>query len=164
MNSTYDFTLSSASEGVLDGNRLLRSESADVRAIYGQVLRATRGSLSSVATNDVAERFSVAQARLRPNAAQQGVLSILVHWFVYLKKKIEPDRLASFRIDKALDGEICLSRRTELGLTNVIIHDDGTLAFSFIAGRGVAKQDMLEFFDEENVADWEQLTYRFFAL
>lgn len=139
---------------------LLQSQSKDITDAYAKVFAKVEGSLTTVADNDATTKFNVAFNSLHPTESQIEVLNNLQSSFKDIEKIIDPVRL-NFEIVKALDGEICLNRISELGVSKIIIHEDGLIAHSFIAFKNVAKNDILDFF--ENDIDYETVTFNFFS-
>lgn len=139
---------------------LLQSQSKDITDAYAKVFAKVEGSLTTVADNDATTKFNVAFNSLHPTESQIEVLNNLQSSFKDIEKIIDPVRL-NFEIVKALDGEICLNRISELGVSKIIIHEDGLIARSFIAFKNVEKEDILDFF--ENDVDYETITFNFFS-
>ena len=80
--------------------------------------------------------------------------------FSYIQDEIEPERLTSFSYYFNEDDEFLIYRKSRIGLTNIIIHDEECIAFSFI-GRNTGDRDLI--FYEEGEIDYEKLAYKFFA-
>lgn len=140
---------------------LLQSQSKEITDAYAEVFAKVEGSLTTVADNDATTKFNVAFNSLNPTESQIEVLNYLQSSFKYIEKVIDPVRL-NFDITRALDDEICINRIDEsIGVSKIIIHEDGLVAHSFIAFKGVAKNDKLDFFD--NGVDYETLTFNFFS-
>lgn len=139
---------------------LLQSQSKEIRDAYEEVFAKVEGSLTTVADNDATTKFKVAFNSLHPTACQIEVLNNLQSSFKDVEKIIDPVRL-NFEITKALDDEICINRASDLGISKIIIHEDGLIAYSFVAFKNVAKNDSLVFFEEG--VDYEAITYHFFS-
>lgn len=138
---------------------LLQSESEYVREIYAAVFEKVKGSYTTISDNDASGRFDVAIATFQPTDLQLDQLLSFKDAFKTVETKIDPNRL-KFSIAKALDNEICINKESASGLSKIIIHDDGLIAFSFISFSGVEKPDVLEFYDCD--LDYEQLAYQLF--
>jgi len=79
--------------------------------------------------------------------------------FSNIQDEIEPDRLTSFEYFLNEDDEFLIYRKSGLGLTNIIIHDEECIAFSFI-GKNPGERELI-FLDDD--IDYEKLAYKFFA-
>lgn len=139
---------------------LLQSQSPEIIDIYENVFAKVEGSLTTVVGNDAISKFNVAIASLQPTLLQNDAINNLKTSFRDIESKIDPIRL-NFTIAKALDNEICINRVSEIGVSKIIIHEDGVIAYSFIGFKQTDKQDVLDFF--EGIIDYELITYKFFS-
>lgn len=146
----------------LNKYELLNSRSIEVKAIYESVFKKFEGSVTTVIDNDSATIFNVAINELNPNDIQLNILNEFKSAFKYVESCIDPARL-KFQITKTVDGDICINRTSELGISKFIVHDDGLIAYSFVAFKGVNAKDTLEFYEDKSVIDYEKFTYRLFA-
>jgi hypothetical protein len=89
---------------------------------------------------------------------QLQILYSIFNSFNAIRKVIDPNRLSSFSYFYTDDCELLLYRKTEKGLTNIIIDSEDCLAYSFI---GVDKNKILTFLKPND--DFEQLAYKFFS-
>ncbi len=133
------------------------------RAQYDKLMAETKGSLTISYGDDVDGTFLIANTNLTINDVQQKVIDSFREQFKIIEKTIDPERL-KFSITGAMDGEICINRKSTFdGRVKLIIHDDGLIALSFVSSSYNNGKDILEFFNLENT-DFEQLSYRFFSL
>lgn len=158
-----DFNASSTLGDGLNKYQLLQSGSEDITAIYEKIFEGTEGSLTMVIDNDAISKFRVAIVTYTPTGVQCGILEKFENSFRNIENEIDPDRL-SFTVTKAYDDEICINRTSELGLSKIIINDDGVIAFSFIAYKDVQRNDILLFWDAPQDQDYESITYKFLSL
>jgi len=63
---------------------------------------------------------------------QEIALQSLFVEFNNIQKQIDPHKLASFDYAINNDNELLLYRKSSIGLTNIIIHDEDCIAYSFI--------------------------------
>ncbi len=140
---------------------LLQAESEEVKSFYQKITDPLAGSLTTVLDNDASSKFNVAYQELNPLQEQRWALEALQTAFQKIDLEIDPDRL-NFYLSKAQDDEICINRRSPLGITTLIVHEDGTLALSFIALPESGVSDSLEFLDNPATVDWEKVAYWFF--
>ena len=140
---------------------LLSSQSQDINDIYNNVFSTVEGSLTTVIDNDAESKFNIALNSFYPKNEQLKALEGFQIAFKNIEKVIDPAKL-NFTISKALDDEICLNRILEIGISKIIIHDDGLIARSFIGYKGDHnKKDSLDFY--ENEVDFESITLKFFS-
>ncbi len=90
---------------------------------------------------------------------QKDHISRILEVFSTIADEIEPERLTSFNYFLNDDDEFLIYRNSRVGLTNIIIHDEDCLAFSFI-GKKPGDRELV--FYEEHI-DYEKLAYKFFA-
>ena len=91
---------------------------------------------------------------------QQKALLTLFQEFNKIRGLIDPNRLKSFDSSMNEDKELLIFRKSSLGLTNIIIHDEECIAFSFIPYNPENKT-MLEFV--QNPAELDKLALLFFS-
>ncbi len=91
---------------------------------------------------------------------QQKALLTLFQEFDIIRSLIDPNRLKSFDSSMNEDKELLIFRKSSLGLTNIIIHDDECIAFSFIPYNSENKT-ILEFV--QNPAELDKLALLFFS-
>jgi len=139
---------------------LLQSHSKDVTNAYEQVFAVMDGSLTTVSDNDATSKINIAMTSLKPTAEQIIALNEFHAAFKYIETRIDPLRL-NFDITKALDEEICINRVSDFGISKIIIHEDGLIAYSFIAYKNISKEDILDF--QLDGVDYESLTFKFFS-
>jgi len=147
----------------LNKYNLLQSQSDDIRHQYNEVFELVQGSLTTVTDNDAQSKFNVAISILEPTAHQTETLIRFRDSFKNIEAQIDPERLR-FEVDKAADNEICIYRKSINGVTNIIINDDGSIAFSFIAYKDANKNDVFDFYDNCDQFDYESLVFKFFSL
>ncbi len=89
-------------------------------------------------------------------------LNDLLHAFHKIRVLIDPDKLKPFKVDMTEEGELCLYRNSQIGLTNIALADDELITYSFIPREGKSK---LHFFEPELEAkvDFEEIAYLLFA-
>jgi hypothetical protein len=90
---------------------------------------------------------------------QTEILIKLFTAFDVIKREIDPDQLKAFKHLISEDGELILYRRTDIGLTNLVVDSEEGLTYSFISKGNSG--DMLEPLEES--IDFEKLAYRFFS-
>jgi len=81
---------------------------------------------------------------------QKKSLSMLFFEFDEIQKIIDPARLKEFKYCLSNDGELLLYRKTNIGLSNIIIDDELCIAFSFIPYDS-SKKSKLEYFEIDNL-------------
>lgn len=151
-----------ASKSGINKYQLLQSDSDDIRLAYEQVFSKVNGSLTTVVDNDSTSKFNVAINSFSSITPEQlECIKQIETAFVYIERQIDPNRLY-FSITRASDNEICINRSNESGLSKIIVHEDGLIALSFIAFRGVDKPDSLAFYEEPQ-PNYESIVFRFFA-
>lgn len=148
----------SASVG-LKRQELFQSQLPEVRRTYDDVLRRDHDSLTTVRDNDAASKFRVAYATLPTTRAQRISLEAMERAFRRIEFQIDPQRL-TFTFGQTPDDDIVINHSHSDGISTLVLHDDGSVALSFIARRHVAKPDQLGF-HEAATADWEGLALRF---
>jgi hypothetical protein len=108
---------------------------------------------------DVAELYnSIVMSYSSLSEFQEEMLFKIFEQFDNIRQNIDPHRLKDFSYYQNDDNELLLYRNTELGLINIIIHSDESLAFSFIPNEG---QSTLYFM--EKGGDFETLAFNFFS-
>ena len=160
------FTLDEATDFKTRGlnkQHLLQTASIEVAEIYQEVFQQIEGSLSQNVDNDIATKFNITMATLNITTEQIGTLDRFQTAFTNIESKIDPDRL-QFEIMATDDEDICIFRRSPNGLTNIIISDDGSFSFSFIASSGSPKSDKFQHFEPGAEFDSEALAYTFLYL
>jgi len=90
---------------------------------------------------------------------QNDVLIRLFTAFDIIKSQIDPDRLKAFKHLISEDGELILYRRTDIGLTNLVIDSEEGITYSFISATD--NLDILNSLLED--IDYERLAYCFFT-
>lgn len=149
-------------EQSLNKYELLQSERDEVKEYYNEVFEKVQGSYTTVSDNDLQDKFKVAIELLEPSENQVSFLKCLSLNFLEIESLIDPVKL-QFDISRAIDHEIVLSRRSEDGISNIIINDDGSIAFSFIAYKNSSKADVYQFYDVEEYVDCQILAFTFFS-
>lgn len=81
---------------------------------------------------------------------QKKSLYLVFQEFDKIQKLIDPERLKEFKYCTSNENELLLYRKTNVGLSNLIIDEDGEVAFSFIPFDS-SKQSRLEYFHEDNL-------------
>lgn len=140
---------------------LLESSDSKIQQIYEDVFYTLEGSLTTVSDNDAVSKFNVAKASLSYSETQLNILSSFQDVFQQIETQIDPEKL-NFFITQAMDGELCINRTSEQGISKIIINEDGVVAYSFIPYKGVDLKDVLEFIPSEK--DFEKYSYCFFIL
>ena len=143
-----------------DKYALLQSTDEEALNIYNVVFKNAEGSFTTVSNNDTTSKFNVAIMQFNPTEEQSKAISNLITCFKEIERIIDPKRL-NFSVTQAMDNEICVNRISEIGISKIIIHEDGVLALSFIAFKGIEKKSTLDFV--ENETDYEELAYKFFS-
>jgi hypothetical protein len=141
----------------------LQTKSLTVREAYVKVFEAVEGSYTVVSDNDAVSKINMAISTLNPNKVQQGCLTKFRDTFSTIEGHIDPTRL-KFTIEAAMDEEICITHFASIGISKIIIHDDGLIAHSFIGYKGSEKKDFIIFYSTEEKVDYESLTYKFFSV
>jgi hypothetical protein len=90
---------------------------------------------------------------------QNLILVELFGAFDYIKRVIDPERLKGFKHLLTEDMELVLFRRTEHGLTNLVIDSEEGIAYSYIGEAN--KKKVLEFYNQD--ADFEDIAFSFFS-
>jgi len=162
MDITVNITSPSTNRG-LNKYDLLQSESKEVVTQYEEVLEPVKGSLTTVTDNDVTSKFTVSISTLNPTQDQVETLELVKLHFKAIENQIDPNRLF-FKIDKTIDDEFCIYRKSNDGISNLIINDDGSLSFSFIAYKQSDQTDSYVFYEKGGITDYELLAFNFFAL
>lgn len=93
---------------------------------------------------ELQHRFTNALVKLRPNAQQMLTLQQLEKALEARAQNLSAEQM-NFSLTRAQDDEICLNRRTQAGVSTVLVHEDGSVAFSFISLPGSPQPDVLEF-------------------
>lgn len=145
----------------LDKNELLQSADLQTREFYNGFLRHIHGALSYNADNDTATKFRIAKACLPMEQAQAESFDKLADAITKLGEDKDPPRM-QFEILMTPDEEICIARKSSVGLNNILIFQDGTMAHSFIAYKNSGKQDFLHFLEADNSKEFENLLIYFF--
>ncbi len=136
-----------------DGSVLLESN-------YRQAGERTEGTLTRHYGNSLAERLNQLLQRYALSSFQVTALSKLMTAFKNIEYHIEPDKL-TFQDLFTGDDELILFRTSKRGATNLVIHDDELIAYSFI---GKEEQPVLDFFEETKAQfDFEAIAYKFLA-
>ncbi len=81
---------------------------------------------------------------------QKRTLQCVFTEFDKIQKLIDPARLKEFQYSISNEAELLLYRKTKIGLSNLIIDDEGEVAFSFIPFESALKSS-LEYFEEDNL-------------
>jgi hypothetical protein len=147
--------------GRLSKYDLLGVVDQEISKAYNDVFEKASGPLSLVEDNDVRSKFDVAIATLNPNPLQISLLYHFLESFASIENEIDPNRL-NFEITKAMDDEICITKTSELGVSKIILNDDGVVALSFISFKSVDKKDVLDFYTIDNL-DYEGLSFSFLS-
>ena len=166
MNSiTIDITPQSRNSNSRGLNKydLLQSESQDILNQYKAILEPGEVSLTTVTDNDTSSKFIVAISTLNHTQQQFETLELFKSQFKSIADEIDPERL-QFEISTTEDGDFCIYRYSEIGVSNIIINEDGSAAFSFISYKNSGKNDEFIFFEKDDLKDCEHLTYKFFSL
>ena len=133
------------------------------QAIYERVGKNISGSLTSDMDADIASKFFVARSAFLLTSAQKEALRTLQQAFVALEEELRPDRLSSFKIKQATDGELCIYRTANDGIVNLILDEEGEWAYGFSAFKGSTRPNKLQFMGSVNREAAEGLIYTFFA-
>ncbi len=142
---------------------LLRTKVEDAVQQYEEVLEQVEGSLTTVADNDTLSKLQVAITKFEPFPEQIEKILKFQKSFDAIEDQIDPERL-QFEVDKAADDEICIFRKSEHGVSNIVINEDGSVALSFIAFKGASKTDVFSFYEAHEEADFESFVLTFFSL
>jgi hypothetical protein len=159
---TIDISVVRQNQG-LNKYTLLQSESEEILNEYNEVLEPIQGSLTTVSDNDVQSKFTVAVNNLKMTEEQLKTVNKFQHSFNDIQTMIDPNRL-QFDIEKAMDDELCIFRNSDNGISNIIIHEDGSLAISFIGYKNSNKKDLFEFYESEDDTDYESIALKFFSI
>lgn len=146
-----------------DFNLYSLEESVAYQAAYSNIRSEVRGALSLTYGHDIPSKFKAAQAALSPNAGQDKLLSRLQEALLSIEKEIEPEKLELEPFRKGSDDEIYIIRHSDKGVSKIIVHDDGLLAYSFIGFKGCTVPDDLVFVHDVTALDFESFAYRFLA-
>lgn len=154
-NSALNFTPNQ----VLNTNLAFLKQGDSFTDQYDKVLKSIQGTLTGD-YKDVINIFKQASMTLNPNEQQAEMMSLFRAEFERIQKTIDPERL-SFSITRGTDDEICLNRKaTSGGIVNLIIHEDGLIALSFIPSKSSMLDKYIGFVQPSN-ADYESLAYQF---
>lgn len=145
----------------LDKNELLQSIDPQTREFYNGFLRHVHGAFSYNADNDTATKFRNAAIHHMMEQEQRKTFDKLSVAITAIGPDKDPPRM-QFEILKTPDEEICIARKSSVGLNNILIFQDGTMAHSFIAYKNSGKQDFLHFLEAEEHLDFENLLIDFF--
>ena len=94
------------------------------------------------------------------NDFHKSMLYLIFDAFNTVRHKIDPKRLKPFDNAFNNDSELLLFRKSESGLTNIIINPDDCIAFSYIPNSSAEKR--IFYFLEQN-GDFEKLAYDFLS-
>ncbi len=145
----------------LNKYKLLNTASEEFKQAYEAVFEIAEGSLTTVSDNDAAGKIRVAMNLYSPNEEQVRQLQNFLAAFKAIESQIDPEKL-SFFITKATDDEICINRTMSSGISKLIIHDDGLIAYSYISYTSDQSKDELTFYATDQL-DFESLSYQLFA-
>jgi hypothetical protein len=128
---------------------------------YKKHLDQTAVSVKSLFSyQDVQDMYSTILIGCRLSEFQQESVSDLFTIFNTIRGLIDPDRLKSFNFSMSNENELLIFRKSSKGLTNIIIHDEECIAFSYIPF-DPESQTILRF--AENGDSLEKLAYLFFS-
>ncbi len=138
-------------------------ESMFFEELYKNVKELSKGATQKVYGNDIEQKFHQAIVLLKPNQEQTEILHEFQLAFINLQDTIDPNRLV-FSFSKTPDDEICIYKSANSGgVVNLIIHEDGLIALSFVAYKNNEhKNSGLRFFDDGKY-DFEKIMYDFFS-
>lgn len=162
MNATIDVAVNINSSRI-NKYLLMQSSDAELVEIYNAVFDTTKGSLTVASDNDAHSKIKIAIANLNPTNLQEIVLEKLSCAFASIEKSIDPDRL-QFDITKGFDDEIYVNRTSKEGVSTLIINDDGSHTYSFIAFRNVDRKDKFIHHDVIDTQDFESLAFQFLSI
>lgn len=143
----------------LKRQELLQSQSPDVRQTYFELLNWDDEFQPSIRVDDVASKYREAYAQLTFTHAQRSALEKLACEMSRIEESIDP-ALLNFTIDQSPDDDVVLHHSHAAGINSLIVHEDGLVAFSFIARQGSEKADELTFHEAAEI-DWEGLALHF---
>jgi hypothetical protein len=143
----------------LKRQELLQSQSPDLQKTYSSLLGSDQESLTTVQDNDVASKFRVMYTQFSTTVLQRSSLEELERAFRGIEFQIDPQRL-QFSFGRTPDEDVVINHSYADGVSTLIVHDDGSVALSFIARPGSKKKSQLTFHEHED-ADWEALSLRF---
>jgi len=90
-------------------------------------------SIISVSSfKDVQDLFSSIVVKNNLTDFQLEALRYLFMGFHEIRNALDPEKLKTFNFTMNADDEFLVYRRSSIGLTNIIIHEEGTIALSFI--------------------------------
>ena len=158
----FEIIISENDQDSLNKYELLQSKSSDVVDIYKKIFEQVEGSVTTVSDNDSGTRINIAISNLNPNEIQVKCLRFFQKAFKYVESCIDPARL-NFTVTLAEDDEICINRISDIGVSKIIIHEDGLIAHSFISFKLSDKKDILDFYDDCETIDYESLTFKLFS-
>lgn len=90
-------------------------------------------------------------------------LNLIKEGFILIQTIIDPTKLCFFESSKGSDDELILRRESENGVSKLIIHDDGAIAYWFIAFKESQKANIRNFYHLNEKIDFEVITYNFFT-
>lgn len=94
---------------------------------------------------------------------QKDSLGKIFMEFDKIRKLIDPHRLKEFDcFFNSEDEEFLLYRNSNKGLTNVIIHDEELIAFSFIPKK-IDEEKVLTYFEGNDLEDLSKVAYLLFS-
>lgn len=140
---------------------LARNEALYQSQVFGsQYEKRIEAAESSFYYKDIDERYQSIRMNTALTSFQEIVLHKIFSEFEKIRKLIDPNLLELFDYDLNADSEFLLFRTSKTGLTNIIIHDDESLAYSFIPFDQNSTSTLI-FYTLE--ADFEALALKFFA-
>ena len=98
------------------------------------------------------------------NLTNEQILSLekIQIGFLTVQINMSPEKL-DFKYSRATDDELCLNRKSDNGISKLIIDTDGLIAYSFISFKHSDKKDVLEFFNNMDLIDEEMLVLKFLS-
>ncbi|TAF73171.1 MAG: hypothetical protein EAZ53_13555 [Bacteroidetes bacterium] len=135
-------------------------ESQSIKESYKKDFSNSEPSLVVNLVNDLDASFDIAHTKFSMTNEQIKCIELLRVCFLKLQSVMDPNRLY-FTFSNAVDGEICLNRISENGISKLIINEDGVLAYSFISYKNSTKKDVLDFFTNE--VDGELVALKFLS-
>jgi hypothetical protein len=144
--------------------QLLNIDSSEINSIYESNLETLGAPITINYDNNSNSKFQNCYVLLHPNAIQTTILQEFRKYFNLVETQIEPDKI-DFSITKALDGEICINKKTNNGLAKIIINDDGVVVFTFTAFANTKEKDefTLLYVHDSNSFDYESFCYKFLS-
>jgi len=128
---------------------------------YKERLDGNVSSAISVSSfKDVQDMFSSIVVNNKLTSFQLEALTYLFFGFHEIRNALDPEKLKTFNFTMNNEDEFLVYRKSSIGLTNIIIHEEETIALSFIPF-DPNSQSSIEFTEDSSILlSW---AFKFFA-